>query len=121
MIPVDPTYRLVASGNVEPAREWGVDGDGKRKPLDTQASSEVGTPLWEVEVLRSVTSFGATRTAAVNVQVGSNTEPKVQPFEEVAFKNLQVEFFPRKGGGLGERWVAEGLAGGTEKASARNE
>lgn len=107
-IPVDPSYRLIASGNVEAVREWTETEQGRRRS-DVQASNDQGIPLWQVEVLRSVQVFGETKTAAVPVQVAAKTEPVPEAFAPVGFDHLTVEFFVRKGGALGERWEAEGL------------
>ena len=63
MIPVDPSYRLIASGNVEAVREWTETEQGRRRP-DVQASNDQGIPLWQVEGLRSVQGFGASKTGA---------------------------------------------------------
>lgn len=109
-IPVDPRYRLRATGNVEPVAEWGEGEGGKRVRLDTQATSPQGLPLWNLEVLRQVRNFGENKTVAVPVEVASRTMPAPPSFEPVAFENLSVEFFIRKGGVLGERWSAEGIA-----------
>lgn len=109
-IPVDPRYTLRASGNVEPISEWGQDSDGKRTRLDTQATSPDGVPLWAVEVLRQTRSFGQDKTVAVPVEVASRTMPAPEAFAPLGFQNLTVDFFVRRGGTLGERWAADGLA-----------
>lgn len=108
-IPVDPRYTLVASGNVTPVPEWGEGEGGKRLRLDTQAVSADGVPLWHVEVLRQVSQFGEEKTAAVPVSVASRTVPTPQAFTPVGFEGLEVDFFVRKGGQLGERWSATGM------------
>lgn len=109
-IPVDPRYTLRASGNVEPVAEWGQDAEGKRTRLDTQATSPDGVPLWAVEVLRQTRTFGQDKTVAVPVEVASRTMPAPEAFAPLGFQNLAVEFFVRRGGTLGERWTADGLA-----------
>lgn len=111
MIPVDSTrLTLISTGNVSPVMEWGEDGDGKRTRLETQEVRD-GLPMWEVEVLRKATNFGRETTVITPVLVGSRTAPEAPEFQPVQFEELSAEFFPRKAGGMGERWTAKALSG----------
>lgn len=113
MIPVDSTrLTLIATGNCEPVMEWGEDASGKRTRLETQEVRDSDRlPLWEVEVLRKSVAFGRETTVITPVIVGSRTAPEPPEFQPVEFEDLVADFYPRKNGGMGERWTAKALSG----------
>lgn len=119
MIPVDSTrFQPIATGNVSPVSEW-TEVDGKRKRSDVQATSEQGLPLWNVEILRQVRSFGEEKTVAMSVEVGSKTLPKIEAFSPVRFESLSVDFYVTRDKQLGQRWSAEEM--GEADSSALDE
>lgn len=119
MIPVDSArFRPIATGNVSAVAEWS-EVDGKRKRTDVQATNDAGLPLWNVEILRQVRSFGEEKTVAMFVEVGSKTLPKIEAFSPVKFENVSVDFYVTRDKQLGQRWSAEEM--GEADSSALDE
>ena len=110
MIPVDSTrFQAIATGIVEPVTEWMETADGKRRPSDVQATSDNGQPLWQIEILRTVSRFGRQATETARVTVPSSTEPTITSLRPVPFQGLEVDFYGTKSGGVRESWSATGI------------
>src|SRR3954453_20628508 len=102
---------MKATGIVEVVPEWLDYPDGRRRPSDRQARSEVtGMPLWAVEVLYVQSAFGRSSTVTAKVTVGSVEEPRPVEMAPIVFAGLRGEARTNKAGGWVESWSAEGLA-----------
>lgn len=98
---------LVATGAVEPVREW-VEKDGRRQPSDDQSRDEAtGALLWQVHCL----AVGEDRPEVVAVRVPAPDCPAPAAFSPVRFERLIVRVnVNRTTGQLGGYWSAAGIA-----------
>lgn len=107
------------TGIKNPVPVFGPDSEGRNRPTGEQETDDHGVPLWEVEVLETVETFGRQSTETSMVRVPSRTEPSVTPLSRATFKGLTMEPYVRvpKGGGratLGKNFRADGLVTGGE-------
>lgn len=101
---------MVATGVVSAAQKWVEGADGKRMRSDDQARDEAtGMPLWEVEIVRQVESFGRLSTVTAKIQVQSQEEPRPRVFTPITFEGLVVSVRVNKAGALVEYWSAESV------------
>lgn len=110
MIPVDTTkFQPLATGIVQAHHDWVKGENGKNRKSEVQSIDEAtGMPVWEIECLRVVTSFGVDSTQAVMVSVPSPTQPVVPQLKPVVFRGLVVDFYASRGR-VAESWSAEGI------------
>lgn len=109
MIPVDASrLNPLATGNINPVMTWNTNPDGSRSRSDVQATNQDGVPLWNVEILRTVRSFGEDRTEGVNVEVPAAAMPAIKQLSPVAFRDLEADFYVSRGN-LRQRWSASAL------------
>lgn len=110
---------MKATGIVNPAQVWG-EVNGKRKPTDEQEISDLGFPLWEVEVMYRASGF-RDRTVAATVRVGAADEPVPAEGSKITFKNLVVDARPNPAGGMREYWSADEIEKFTADRNAGKE
>ncbi len=102
--------QMAATGVVEAVYEWADTPGGQRRPTDTQARSETGVLLWQVEIIYSTESYGRPATVVARVSVPAATEPAPKAMAPVRFVGLMVEVAARRnGGGIRESWRAAGI------------
>lgn len=107
-LPVDTDrLALIATGHVEPVREW-IERDGRRQPSEDQSrDEETNLPLWQVHVM--IPSGDRPELAAVRVP--SREVPQVQQYGPVAFEHLVCRVsVNRQSGQLTGYWSAAGVA-----------
>ena len=108
------------TGIVNPVLVFAPDAEGRNRPNGEQETDDHGVPLWDLEVLETVETFGRRSTETSMVRVPSRTEPTVNALTRATFKGLTVEHFVRvpKSGGratLGKNLRADALVGGGEQ------
>lgn len=86
---------LPPTGVVNPAMVFARDSEGRNAPTGEQEVDDNGVPIWQVEVLETVETFGRKSTETVNVLVPSRTEPKPEPYIPGVFKGLTLETYVR--------------------------
>lgn len=113
---------MTATGIVEALMEWDETPEGKRRPSDRQARSELtGMPLWAVEVLYVQTTFGRDATVTAKVTVEAESEPKPAPLTQIRLAGLRVDVRINKAGGYSEWWSAEAIVDAGRPASKSGE
>jgi hypothetical protein len=109
---------LRATGQVSPVRLWTEDSSGKRQQSDQQEMDSVsGLPMWSIEIMSPMESYGQTKTVVSSVTVPAREMPSPEPYALIAFERLQVQVSVNKSSGqLREFWRAAGLVGSAARS-----
>lgn len=119
-LPIDASsITLVATGKVRPVAVYAEMADGSRKRVPgEQEKSDMGVPLWAVDV--QLDDEEATRTEAVAVKVASAEQPEPPKWRPVQFYGLTCKpYVPRGSSQVALSMRAEGIDTGQSSTSSK--